>query len=86
MMPPARWTSSTWYLSVLGATLQMFGDTRLSRSMSAIVKSTSPSWAAARMCSTVLVDPPIAMSSVIAFSNAVFVQMLRGSTGASSLS
>ena len=25
-MPPARWTSSTWYFSVAGATLQRFGD------------------------------------------------------------
>jgi hypothetical protein len=35
--------------------------------------------AAARMCSTVLVEPPMAMSSVMAFSNAL-VATLRGST------
>ena len=42
-------------------------------SMSASVKSTSASWAAASRCSTVLVEPPIAMSSAIAFSNAARV-------------
>ena len=85
-MPPARCTSSTWYLSVAGATLQMFGTLRLSASMSAIVKSMPPSWAAARMCSTVLVLPPIAMSSAIAFSNAVLLATLRGRTESSSFS
>ncbi len=54
--------------------------------MSFIVKSSSASWAAARTCSTVLVDPPIAMSSVIAFSNAARVATARGSTDASSSS
>ena len=39
-------------------------------SMSATSKSSSASWAAASRCSTVLVEPPMAMSSVIAFSNA----------------
>ena len=54
--------------------------------MSAIVKSTSASWAAASRCSTVLVEPPIAMSSVIAFSNASRVAISRGSTDSSSSS
>jgi hypothetical protein len=48
---------------VAGATLQRFGTLRLSRSMSSMVKSTSPSWAMASRCSTVLVEPPMAMSS-----------------------
>ena len=48
--------------------------------MSVIVKGTRASWAMARRCSTVLVDPPIAMSSAIAFSKASKVAMLRGST------
>jgi hypothetical protein len=52
--------------------------------MSAIVKSSSASWAAARMCSTVFVEPPIAMSSVIAFSNAARVAIDRGSAASSS--
>ena len=43
---------------------------RLLTAMSSMVKSTPPSCAAARMCSTVLVEPPMAISSVMAFSNA----------------
>ena len=58
-----------------------------SREMASIAarsKSTSPSWAAARMCRTVLVEPPMATSSAIAFSNALRVAIERGSTEASS--
>ena len=51
--------------------------------MSAMVKSTPASCAAASRCSTVLVEPPIAISSVIAFSNASNVAMLRGNTDSS---
>ena len=83
-MPPARCTSSMWYCSVAGDTLQMFGTRRLSASMSAMVKSIPPSLAAARMCSTVFVEPPIATSSAIAFTNACLVAMDRGSTLSSS--
>ena len=54
--------------------------------MSFIVKSISASWAAARTWSTVFVEPPIAMSSIIAFSNAGRVATARGSTEASSSS
>jgi hypothetical protein len=54
--------------------------------MSAIVKSISASCAAARTCRTVLVEPPMATSSVIAFSNAARVATERGSTDASSSS
>ena len=73
-----------WYLCVLGATLDRQGTTRESRSMSAIVKSTSASCAAASRCSTVLVEPPMAMSRLIAFSKASRVASARGSTEASS--
>ena len=52
--------------------------------MSRMVKSTPASWATARMWSTVLVDPPMAMSSAMAFSKAALVAMERGSTEASS--
>ena len=52
--------------------------------MSSSVKSTSALCAIARMCSTVLVEPPIATSIVIAFSNACFVAIERGSTDSSS--
>ena len=38
------------------------------------------------MCSTVFVEPPIAMSSAIAFSNAAFDAIERGSTESSSFS
>ena len=54
--------------------------------MAARSKSTSPSCAAARMCSTVFVEPPIATSRAIAFSNASRVAMERGSALASSWS
>ena len=80
MMPPARWTSSTCTLATEGATLQSTGTRRDSRSISAMVKSTSASCAAASRCSTVLVDPPMAMSRVIAFSKAVRPAMARGRT------
>ena len=80
---PARCTSSMWY-SLLGATFQMHPTRRLTASMSSIVKSRPASWAAARMCSTVLVDPPMATSSAKAFSKAAFEATLRGSTDSSS--
>jgi hypothetical protein len=62
MMPPARCTSSMWYFCVAGATLHRFGTLRLSVDVGhgevdlALV-------AAASRCSTVLVEPPMAMSS-----------------------
>ena len=52
--------------------------------MSPRSKSTSPSWAAARMCRTVLVDPPMATSSAIALAKADLVATERGSTEESS--
>ncbi len=54
--------------------------------MSSMVKSISASCAAASRCSTVLVDPPIEMSRVIAFSNALKFAIERGSTPSSSSS
>ena len=48
--------------------------------MSLMVKSSiSASCAAASRCRTVLVEPPMAISSVMAFSNAALLAMLRGS-------
>ena len=82
-MPPARCTSSMWK-SEFGDTLARHGTRRETASIAARSKSTSPSCAAARMCSTVLVEPPIATSSAIAFSKAARVAMLRGSAEASS--
>ena len=86
MMPPAWCTSSICTSCTEGATLQSTGTFRDSRSISLIVKGTSPSCAAASRCSTVLVEPPMAISSVIAFSNALKLAMPRGSTLASSCS
>ncbi len=80
MMPPARWTSSMWTSATAGATLHSTGTWRDSLSMSAMVKSTSASCAAARRCSTVFVEPPIAMSSVMALAKACQLAIARGST------
>ncbi len=76
--PPARCTSSMWYFGVFGATLHSCGTRRDSASMACRSKSTSASCAAASRCRMVLVEPPMAMSSVIAFSNAARVAMPRG--------
>ncbi len=54
--------------------------------MSRTPKSTSASWAAASRCRIVLVEPPMAMSSAMAFSNAAREAMLRGRTVSSSCS
>ena len=48
----------------------MLGTLRDRRSMSAMVNSRPALCATARMCNTVLVEPPMAMSSVMAFSKA----------------
>ena len=82
-MPPARCTSEISH-SPDGDALQMHGTVWLMRSMSSSVKSTSALCAIARMCSTVFVEPPIATSIVIAFSNACLVAIERGSTDSSS--
>ena len=58
--------------------MQRLGTRRERRSMSAIVKFTPASWAMPRRWRIVLVEPPIAMSRVIAFSNASKGAMLRG--------
>ena len=71
MMPPARctssmWTSATWPARPCTGT----GTRARQRDRCRPCESTPPSCAAARMCSTVLVEPPMAMSSAMAFSNA----------------
>ena len=81
-MPPARCTSSTWY-ELDGATLHRHGTRRDSSSISLSPKSMPPSWAAASRCRIVLVEPPIATSSAIAFSNASLLATERGSTDSS---
>ena len=82
-MPPARCTSSMW-CDEFGATFDTHGTRRLTASMSASENSSSASWAAARMCSTVFVEPPMATSRAIAFSNACRDATFRGSTESSS--
>ena len=54
--------------------------------MSFMVKSTPASLAAASRWSTVLVEPPIATSRLMAFSKALKLPIERGSTEASSFS
>ncbi len=73
-----------WYFVVFGATLATQGTRREMASMSLTPKSSSASRAAASRCSTVLVDPPIATSSAMAFSNAGREAMALGSTEVSS--
>src|SRR5699024_3953580 len=72
-----------WYSCVAGASFDKQGTTRERRSISSMVKSTSPSLAAANKCSTVLVEPPMAISSAMAFSKALKLAILRGSTESS---
>ena len=62
------------------------GTRREIASMSSSVKSTPASLAMARMCRTVLVEPPMATSRLMAFSKAALVAMERGRTESSSLS
>ena len=82
-MPPARLHSCTLYFCVFGASLHRQGVLRLRASMSFMVKSTPPSCATASRCNTVLVEPPMAMSSVMALRNAWRVAIERGRTDSS---
>ncbi len=85
-MPPARWTSSTWYFAVAGATLHRHGTRRETSLISFSPKSTPASRAAASRWRMVFVEPPMATSRAMAFSKASRVAMLRGSTDSSSCS
>jgi hypothetical protein len=69
-----------WYFWMFGATLHSCGTLRDSASMWRRSKSISASWAAASRCRMVLVEPPMAMSRVMAFWNALKLAMLRGRT------
>jgi hypothetical protein len=75
-----------WYFGEFGATLDRHGTRREIASMSATLKSISASRAAASKCRIVLVEPPMATSSAIAFSKASRVAMLRGRAESSSCS
>ena len=59
----------------------MLGVLRETFSMSARVKGTPASVAIASRCSTVLVEPPMAMSRAKALAKAFLVMMFRGSSG-----
>ena len=63
---------------LLAAALGRHGTLRDSWSMSSRSKSMPPSWAAARMWRTVLVEPPMAISSDMAFSKAFLLATERG--------
>ena len=66
--------------------MQRLGTLRDSASISVMVKSTPASWAMASRWRTVLVEPPMAMSRVMAFMKAARLAMDRGSTELSSRS
>ena len=75
--PPARSTSSMWWMP-LGATLHTCG-TRSATSFRWCRSNGVPaSMAKASACRTVLVDPPMAMSSAKALSKAAGVRISRG--------
>ena len=75
--PPARWKSTATYLPD-GFKSHSTGTFCRTRSKSSIVHSTSAAEAIARKCSTALVEPPVAITSAIAFSIDLRVMMSRG--------
>jgi hypothetical protein len=81
--PPMRSRSTMWYLPN-GFRSPMCGVRRLIRSKSSSSSSTPASWAMASRWSTALVDPPRAMTVVMAFSKAGRVMIWRGRMLASS--
>jgi hypothetical protein len=74
------------FLATFGATLARQGTRRETASISFRPKGTPASCAAASRCRIVLVEPPMAMSSAIAFSKAAKEAMERGRTVSSSCS
>ncbi len=76
-MPPARWTSSMCQFPE-GETLQICGTFSATSLIRAIVYGTSASCAKAKVCKTVFVEPPIAISRAKASSNASAVTISRG--------
>ena len=76
-MPPTATSSLIRYFP-LGLRSATTGTFLPMREKSSIVSLTSAAWAIASRCSTALVEPPSAMTTVMAFSNAFFVMMSRG--------
>ncbi len=75
--PPMRSTSAMWYLPP-GLVSAMWGTRAATRLKSSSARSTRASLAMASRCSTALVEPPSAMTTAMAFSNASFVRIWRG--------
>ena len=74
--PPCRSTSFMTYWPN-GLRSPRCGTRSAIRLKSASCRSTSASWAMASRCSTTFVDPPYAITTAIAFSNASLVMMSR---------
>ncbi len=74
--PPWRSTSFITYLPN-GFRSPMCGTLSPMRLKSSMVRSTSASLAMASRCSTTFVEPPNAMATAMAFSNAFLVRMSR---------
>ncbi len=66
-----------WYLPA-GLVSAMCGTRAATRLKSSSARSTRASAAMASRCSTALVEPPRAMTTAMAFSNASFVRICRG--------
>ena len=77
-IPPASNTSSICTSGVAGLTLQRYGVLRLREFNSSKLKFNSASNAAARVCRTVLVLPPMAISSANAFRIVFWFTISRG--------
>ncbi len=75
--PPMRSTSVMWYLPA-GLVSAMWGTRAATRLKSSSASSTRASAAMASRCSTALVEPPSAMTTAMAFSNASLVMIWRG--------
>ena len=75
--PPTRSTSTMWYLPC-GLVSAMCGTRAATRLKSSNASSTRASAAMARRCSTALVEPPSAIVTAMAFSNASLVMIWRG--------
>ena len=75
--PPMRSMSTMWYLPC-GFVSAMCGTIAPMRLKSSSSSSTRASCAMASRCSTALVEPPSAITTAIAFSNASFVMIWRG--------
>ena len=74
--PPTRSTSVMTYCPN-GLTSARCGTFSPIRLKSSSTRSTSASWAMASRCSTAFVEPPNAITTAIAFSNASLVRMSR---------